>query len=493
MDDYRVRTGIDGLDNILSGGLPNGHLFVVEGEPGTGKTTLGLQYLMDGAGRGEKVMYVTLSESKLELEGVARSHKWSLDGVALFEFTPTEESLRAEDQYSVFHPSELEFQDTTQSILSEVERVNPTRIVFDSLNEIRLLARDSLRYRRQILALKHYFSNRGCTVLLLDDRSSEGHDMQLHSIAHGVVSLERLSREYGIERRRLRIAKLRGSPFREGYHDYRIATGGMVVYPRLVANEHRHPNEPGVSKSGLPALDALWDGGIPHGSSTLFLGPAGSGKSSIAVQYAAEAASRNEFAVIFAFDETRETIMVRSAGLGLDLDPLIEQGSLRIEQIDPAELSPGEFVESVRRSVTEHGARVVVIDSLNGFLNSMPGDSFLGIQLHELLTYLNQQGVVTILVMAQAGILGTSMRSPIDLSYLADNVLLTRYFESFGRVRKALSVVKKRSGKHEETIRELRFVDGKIHVGEPLADFQGVMTGVPTFLGSEESLFQRVD
>ncbi len=488
MNKQRILTGITGLDDVLHGGLPSGHLYVVEGEPGTGKTTFGLQCLLEGAGRGEKVMYITLSESKIELEEVALSHHWSLDRIALFEFVPTEANLRPEDQYSAFHPSEVEFQDTTQSILQEVERVNPARIVFDSLSELRLMAQDSLRYRRQILALKHYFLNRQCTVLLLDDKTTEGHDMQLHSIAHGVVSLERLPREYGIERRRVRVAKLRGSTFREGFHDYRIETGGIVVYPRLVAHDHCHPMLSGVTKSGLAGLDALWGGGIPRGSSTLIIGPAGSGKSSLAIQYAAEAAKQGEFAAVFLFEETRQSLLLRSTGLGIDLDDLVRRKKAHLEQVDPAELSPGEFVEHVRRSVVEQGARVVIIDSLNGYLNSMPGESFLAIQMHELLTYLNQQGVVTILVLAQAGVLGTSMRSPVDLSYLADNILLTRYFEALGRVRKAISVLKKRSGKHEETIRELQFVNGRMQVSEALSNFHGIMTGVPTFVGSQNDL-----
>ncbi len=488
MSKQRILTGITGLDHVLHGGLPSGHLYVIEGEPGTGKTTLGLQCLLEGASKGERVMYITLSESKVELEDVAFSHDWSLDGVALFEFIPTEDNLRPEDQYSAFHPSEVEFQDVTQSILQEVERVSPARIVFDSLSELRLMAQDSLRYRRQILALKHYFLNRQCTVLLLDDKTTEGHDMQLHSIAHGVVSLERLQREYGIERRRVRVAKLRGSTFREGFHDYRIETGGIVVFPRMVANEHRNPLPNGVCKSGLAGLDALWGGGIPCGSSTLIIGPAGSGKSSLAIQYAAEAARNNEFAAVFLFEETKESLLLRSSGLGIDLADLLTRKKAVLEQVDPAELSPGEFVEHVRRSVVEQGAKVVIIDSLNGYLNSMPGESFLAVQMHELLTFLNHQGIVTILVMAQAGIFGTSMRSPVDLSYLADNILLTRYFESLGRVRKAISVLKKRSGKHEETIRELQFVSGRMQVSEALSDFHGIMTGVPTFIGSQKDL-----
>jgi circadian clock protein KaiC len=490
MDDYRTQTGIAGLDEILNGGFPSGHLFVIEGEPGTGKTTLGLQYLLEGARRGERTMYVTLSESKPELEGVARSHQWSLDPVALFDFAPTEDSLRPEDQYSAFHPSEVEFQDTTQSILQTVERVAPQRLVLDSLSELRLLAHDPLRYRRQILALKHYFSNRGCTVLLLDDKTAEAHDMQLHSIAHGVVSLERLAREYGIERRRLRVAKLRGSRFREGYHDYRIDTGGIVVYPRLVAGEHQQPVPETLQLSGSAALDMLWGGGIPSGSSTLIVGPSGAGKSSLALQYAVQAARKQKFAAIFVFDEMRQTLVTRAKGLGMDLDPLLTGGYLTIEQIDPAELSPGEFVGRIRRCVTERKAAVIVIDSLNGFLNAMPGESFLALQMHELLTYLNQQGVLTILTLVQSGLLGDSMRSPVDLSYLADNILLTRYFEARGQVRKALSVVKKRSGRHEQTIRELLFANGQLEVGEPLSEFQGVLLGVPTFEGSSASLLK---
>ena len=481
----RTPAGVTGLDDILNGGWPEGHLFVVEGDPGTGKTTLGLQFLMAAAARGQKSMYVTLSESQKELEGVARSHGWSLADVALFEFTPTEDSLRPEDQYSAFHPSELEFQDTTQSILEEIARVQPTHIVFDSLNEIRLLARDSLRYRRQVLALKHYFTNRGCTVLLLDDKTAEGHDMQLHSIAHGVISLERVPREYANERRRLRVAKLRGSSFREGFHDYVIETGGIKVFPRLVANEHPHQLEEGLAKSGIPELDALWEGGIPLGTSTLIIGPAGTGKSSLATRYAVEAVKRGKFASVFIFEETWQTMVNRSAGLGMDLPSLVEKNRISIQQVDPAELSPGEFVQSVRDSVEARNARVVIIDSLNGFLNAMPGENYLPLQMRELLTYLNQQGVLTILVMAQAGLIGASMRSPVDLSYLADNVLLLRYFEACGQVRKAVSVVKKRSGQHE---RELTFQNGEICVGQPLTNFQGVMTGVPAYMGDTEVL-----
>lgn len=491
--DERVSTGITGLDDVLKGGFPQGHFFLLEGEPGTGKTTLGLQFLMDGARRGEKSLYVTLSESQREIEKVARSHRWSLEGVTIFEYTPTEDSLRPEDQYSAFHPSEVEFQDTTQNILREVERVQPTRVVLDSLSEIRLLARDSLRYRRQVLALKHFFTNRNCTVLLLDDRTSGAHDLQLQSIAHGVLFLEKVSREYGKTRRRVQVSKLRGSTYREGYHDYTIETGGVMVYPRLVANEHRVSSVQGTVSSGLPELDALWGGGIDRGTSTLLLGPAGSGKSSIAMSYAIAAVKRGEYASIFLFEEWVHLACKRAAALNMDPCPYLNQGKLHIEQIDPAELSPGEFIQHVRDSVEKRGAKVVVIDSLNGYLNAMPGEHHLAIQMHELLAFLNQRGVVTLMVLAQAGLMGPAMRSPVDLSYLADNVMMFRYFEAKGRVRKAISVVKKRSGEHEDTIRELQMKGGHIIVGDALASFRGVLTGMPTYVGSERMLGGKDD
>jgi circadian clock protein KaiC len=484
----RMSTGIAGLDNVLSGGLPVGHLYLLEGDPGTGKTTAALQFLMLGAARGEDVLYVTLSESKAELEEGADSHGWSLEGIEIHEFAPTEESLNPEDQYSHFHPSEVEFQDTTQHILAKIEASQATRVVFDSLSELRLLARDALRFRRQILALKHFFINRGCTVLLLDDRTAEGRDLQLQSIAHGVILLERLQREYGVERRRLRVTKLRGSRFREGFHDYTIETGGLRVYPRLIAGEHRQEAPEGDVSSGIPELDALWMGGIPRGTSTLIIGPAGSGKSSVSVQYAAAAARRGEVAGIFNFDETLSTVYKRSAQLGADLRPHVESGKVRITQLDPAEISPGQFVSYVRSAVENDGARVIVIDSLNGFLNAMSGEQMLVAQMHELLTFLNQAGVVTLIILTLSGTLGANMSMPVDLSYLSDNVLTLRFFEAEGRLRKAISVVKKRSGKHENTIRELRFSDRGINIGEPLTEFRGVMTGVPAYLGSSSTV-----
>ncbi len=485
---FRASTGVPGLDDILTGGLPIGHLYLFEGDPGTGKTTIGLQFLMHGAAVGERVLYVTLSESKAELTEGADSHGWSLEGVEIYEFAPTEDSLRPEDQYSHFHPSEIEFQDTTQHILERIEALKPSRVVFDSLSELRLLARDSLRFRRQILALKHFFLNRGCTVLLLDDRTADGHDLQLQSIAHGVVMLERIQREYGVERRRLRVAKLRASHFREGFHDYTIETGGVEVYPRLVAGEHRSGEPEGLAESGIASLDALWFGGIPRGTSTLVVGPAGCGKSSIATTYATAAAARGERSAIFNFDETLATIYRRTSQLGADLRGYVDSGMVKITQLDPAEVSPGQFVGKVREAVEDDQATIVIIDSLNGFLNAMTGEQMLVAQMHELLTFLDQRGVVTLLVLTLSGMLGPNMSVPVDLSYLSDNVLVLRFFEAGGRLRKAISVVKKRSGRHEDTIRELTFSPEGIHIGEPLHEFRGIMTGVPTLAGPPSKL-----
>lgn len=478
----RLATGSEGFDRVLEGGFPANRLYLVEGDPGTGKTTLALRFLLEGAARGEPVLYVTLSETKEELEASAASHGWSLDALNIYELVPSEESLKTESQYTIFHPSEVELGETTNAVLKEVERIQPTRVVFDSLSEMRLLASDPLRYRRQILALKQYFAGRRCTVLLLDDRTATVGDLQVQSIAHGVVELEHLALEYGAERRRLRVVKLRGSKYRGGYHDFRIETGGIEVYPRLIAAEHGKAFTREAVTSGVPELDALLGGGLDRGTSTLMLGPAGSGKSSIAAQFVAAAAARGEHAASFLFDEGLHNYLTRATGLGNEMREQLESGHLTVQQIDPAELSPGEFANYVRRAVDRDGARVVVIDSLNGYLQAMPDERFLTVQMHELLTYLNQQGVVTILVMAQHGFMGSNMETPVDVSYLADTVLMLRFFEAAGAVRRAVSVVKKRTGFHENTIREMRMsADDGISVGKPLADFHGVLTGVPTY------------
>jgi len=487
----RLATGSVGLDSVLEGGFPANRLYLVEGDPGTGKTTLALKFLLEGAGQGEPVLYVTLSETKEELESVAESHGWSLDKINIYELIPSEESLKTDSQYTIFHPSEIELGETTNAVLEQVERINPRRIVFDSLSEMRLLARDPLRYRRQILALKQYFAGRLCTVLLLDDRTSTDGDLQVQSIAHGVVELEHLALEYGAERRRLRILKLRGSKYRGGYHDFNIETGGIAVYPRLVAAEHRQEFTREAITSGVPELDTLLGGGLERGTGTLILGPAGSGKSSIAAQFAIATAERGEHAASFIFDEGRETYLARAAGLGKEMKEQVEAGRMIIQQVDPAELSPGEFAYYVRRSVERDGARVVVIDSLNGYLQAMPDERFLTVQMHELLTYLNRQGVVTILVMAQHGFMGANMETPVDVSYLADTVLMLRFFEAAGAVRRAISVVKKRTGYHENTIREMRMSSDGITVGKPLTEFHGVLTGVPTYRKGSTSLLEE--
>ncbi|KAA6459728.1 circadian clock protein KaiC [Acidobacteria bacterium AB60] len=480
----RIRTGVKGLDDILKGGLPKGHLYLIEGDPGTGKTTIALQFLLEGLRRGEKVIYVTLSESKPELEQVALSHGWSTEGLEIYEMVPPQDDLSPEAQYTVFHPSEVELADTITAILERVDLIKPQRVVFDSLSELRMLARDPLRYRRQILALKRHFAGRACTVMLLDDRTAEGggQDLQLQSIAHGVIIMQSLERDFGIKRRRLEIRKLRGSSFREGFHDYTIETGGISIFPRLIASEHNPGFERKSVDSGLNELDQLFGGGIDTGTSTLFIGPAGCGKSTVALRYAVSAAQRGDKAMIFTFDEAFSTLTDRAAGLGMDPKPCLANGTLEIQQVDPAELSPGEFVDRIRRLVDQDNLRVLVIDSMNGFLNAMPHEQFLAMQLHELLAYLGQQGVATILTLAQHGFIG-NMQAPVDVSYLADSVLLFRYFEFNGEIRQALSVLKKRSGRHERAIRELRFSKKGISVGEPLIDFKGVLTGVPTFVG----------
>lgn len=480
--DLPSATGTAGLDHILGGGFTPNRLYLIEGDPGAGKTTLALCYLLEGVKRGEPGMYITLSETREEINAVAASHGWSLDKIHVVELVASEASLTPDSQYTMYHPSEVELGETTQAVLREVERIKPTRVVFDSLSEFRLLAQNPLRYRRQILALKQFFAGRHCTVLLLDDRTSEESDLQVRSIAHGVLTLEQLSPEYGAERRRLRVVKLRGKRYQGGYHDFTIVRGGLEVFPRLVAADDGHGGfKRERVQSGVQPLDDLLGGGLDRGTSTLIMGPAGSGKSTVAVQYALAAASRGERAAIFAFDESRGTLMARSKALGIDLQPQIDAGGIFVQQIDPAELSPGEFVDIVRRQVEQCAAKVLVIDSLNGYLNAMPEEKFLTIQLHELLTYLGQKGVTTILVVAQHGLMGSAMNSPVDVSYLADSVILTRYFEWRGRVKKAISVVKKRSGSHEETIRELWIGEGGIRVGEPLEDLRGVLTGVPAF------------
>lgn len=480
----RIPTGVGGLDDILGGGLPAGQMYLIEGDPGTGKTTLAMQFILAGTQQGENCLYITLSESEDELLSSAASHGWDTTHIPIAEFVPAEASLSPEAQYTVFHPSEVELATTIQKLTTVIEERKPTRVVIDSLSELRLLASDTMRYRRQLLALKHFFAGRDTTVLLLDDRTADGADKQLQSIAHGVLRLEKLPRSYGVNRRSVEIVKLRGSAFREGVHDYTITHGGLHIYPRLIAAEHEEVFDGSRVESGIGSLDKMFGGGISRGSTTLIVGPTGSGKSTLAMQFAYAAASRGDRAIVYSFDEIKRTACLRAEALGMDVTKQVENGNLSISQVDPAELSPGEFIWQIRSDVDERDTRVVVIDSLNGFINAMPGERDINLSLHELLAYLNQKGVITFLILSQRGLVGT-MTAEADVSYLADTVIVLRYFEARGEIRQAISVLKQRIGEHERTIRELSFADNQIRVGSPLAEFRGVLTGVPELLSTD--------
>jgi circadian clock protein KaiC len=486
-DPPRISTGSEGLDDILGGGLDANRVYLYEGRPGAGKTTLAMQFLLSGVRQGEKALYISLSENKRELELVARRHGWALDGIDIFELVPGESVMDQDRELTVLHPAEMELNETINLVFARVKETNPARVVFDSLSEMRLLAQSPLRYRRQVLALKHFFTERQCTVILLDDLSSAQNDLQLHSISHGVVLLEQLAIDYGAERRRLRVVKMRGISFRGGFHDFSIGRGGLSIYPRLVAAEHHKPFMGDVTPSGNAELDVLLGGGLERGTNALLIGAAGVGKSSIALTYAVSAAARGEKSVLFAFDEGRSTLDARAETLGLPLQKYIDEGFITVQQIDPAEMSPGEFASLVRSAVENDAARIVLIDSLNGYLNAMPDGRFLILQMHELLSYLSQLGVLTILVLAQHGLVGP-MDTPLDISYLSDAVIMLRYFEVNGTVRRAISVVKKRSGDHEHTIREFKLSSTGISVGPPLYGFTGIFTGTPTYTGASEPL-----
>lgn len=484
-DPSLLHTGVPGMDDILRGGLAPRRMYLVEGNPGSGKTTFATQFLQEGVRQGEVCLLVTLSESEEELRASARSHGWSLEGIKIVEVIASEESLKPDARYTMYHPSEVELGETIKAVLAEVERSKPSRLVFDSLSELRLLAQNPLRYRRQILALKQFFSRQGCTVLFIDDKTGEMGETHLHSIAHGVVSMEGQSADYGTMRRRLQVVKMRGRDFLAGYHDYAIHRGGVEVFPRLIASEHKSAYEREAIKSGLDSLDALLGGGLARGTSTLILGPAGTGKSTLASQFVLAALARGEHAAVFLFDECIATMLERSASLGMGLEKASESGRLLLRQVDPAAMTSGEFAHTVRRTVEQHSTSIVVIDSLNGYLNAMPSERHLSLHLHELLTYLGQQGVTTMLLMAQHGLVGGAVQVPIDASYLADTVILMRYFEAIGEIRQAVSVIKKRTGHHERTIRELIFHSGKgIVIGEPVREFQGVLSGSPLFVGN---------
>jgi circadian clock protein KaiC len=487
----QARTGVPGLDDVLAGGLTVGHLFLLEGNPGTGKTTIALRFLVEGAAAGEKCLYITLSETEQELRNGAASHGWTLnDNIEVFELVPPESLLDADQQQSLVYSSDLELGEATTSLFQAFERVKPSRVVLDSLSEIRLLAQSSLRYRRQILALKHYFARHGTTVLLLDDRTTETSDKTAHSVVHAVILLEELTPNYGAERRRLRVSKYRGRAFRGGYHDFAIKTGGVAVFPRLVAAEHRTGFARNQMKSGISELDALLGGGIEQGSSTLILGPAGTGKSTFAFQFTAAAWQRGEQTAIFVFDEELDLLFERAKAMGFDFVSQRESGLLHIEQLDAAEMSPGEFAQRVRYRVDQAQAKTIVIDSLNGYQAAMPEENSLILHIHELIQYLNRQGANTFLTVAQHGLVG-DMRAPVDVTYLADTVILLRYFEALSKVRRAVSIIKKRTGRHEETIREFRITERGLSLGGPLEEFQGILRGVPTYVGSMNPLLAQ--
>jgi circadian clock protein KaiC len=483
----QAMTGIAGLDDILAGGLARNRVYLFEGSPGTGKTTTAMSFLRAGAAAGETCLYITLSETEAELRDTSTSHGWDLAGIEIFELVPPESLLDEQQQQSLLYSSDLELGETTRMIFEAVERVKPTRVVIDSLSEIRLLAQSSLRYRRQVLALKHYFAKHGATVLLLDDLTTDTLDKTVHSVAHGVVRLEELAPEYGAERRRVRVIKYRGRKFRGGYHDFTIKTGGLEVYPRLISSEHRTTFSREPMPSGLPGLDALLGGGIERGSSCLVLGPAGTGKSLLALYFVLAAVGRGERAALFVFDEELGLLFDRTRAFGIDLESLVKDGNLLIQQVDAAELSPGEFTSRVRHCVDGIGIKTVVIDSLNGYQAAMPEEQFLILHIHELLQYLNRQGATTFLTVAQHGLVG-DMKAPVDVTYLADTVVLLRYFEAAGEVRRAMSVIKKRTGTHEKTIREFEIGDQGLAVGPALTDFHGVLRGVPNFVGKGSGL-----
>jgi circadian clock protein KaiC len=485
-----AKTGIEGLDEILGGGLPENHLYLIDGEPGAGKTTLALQFLLEGVKLGQRGLYVTLSESAEELRAVAHSHGWDITGIDVFELSSMGLS-EAEEGYTIFHPAEVELQQTVDAVLKSVDDHSPQRVVFDSLSEMRLLAREPLRFRRQILAIKQFFSGRDCTVLLLDDKSTSERDLQLHSLAHGVISLEHVALEYGSERRRLQIIKIRASRFRGGYHDFRITTGGLEVYPRILHDEPRVDVSNLTLSSGSDTLDALLGGGLTCGTSMLITGAAGTGKSVLAAQFAESEIHRGQRVLFYMFDERLSTFRLRSAALGMSTADSIESGNLIVRQIEPTDLSPGEFASQVANAVEGEHIGLVVIDSINGYLQSMPEERLLPIQIHELLSYLSNNGVTSIMTLVQHGIFGNPVDEAAEVSYLADTVVLMRYFEVAGSVRQAISVVKKRSGDHERTIRECRVGHGGLIVGEPLRDFHGVLTGVPNYTGETSPLMKE--
>ena len=473
MRDELAPTGVAGLDEVLRGGLPKHQMYFIQGDPGSGKTTLSFQFLLEGVRRGEKSLYVTLSASSRDLARVARSHGWSLDGIDIVEqFQPPEAT-----ETTLFRPAEIELGKRMRAILDEIDARQPDRVVIDSLGEIRLLSDSPLRYRKQLMTLKEFFRDRSITALVLDDRSVAARDSEIQGLAEGVIVLGVSTPTYGNSRRTLEVVKLRGVAFRGGSHDFNIERGGLIVFPRLSAGQHHINPQEGLVRSTIPEMDALVGGGLERGSATMIMGPAGVGKSSLALQFSCSAASAGERVAFFIFEEHRTVFLKRAASIGFDLPALIDAGHLTVQQIDPAEMSPGEFAFAVRSAVEKEQASIVVIDSLNGYFNAMPEEHFLTLHLHELLSYLTDAGVTTMLIVSQHGALGP-VSSPVDVSYLADAVILLRYYETRGAFRRAISVLKKRSSAHEQTVRDYELTTNGVRVGPVLDRFHGILSGM---------------
>ncbi len=489
----KVTTGVEGLDRILEGGLPRNQVYLIQGRPGSGKTTLGLQFLLKGVQAGERGLYITLSQTGQELRRIAHSHGWSLEGVEVHELSATETAESLAAQQTLFHSADVELNETTAAFREVVERIDPDRVVFDSIADVRLLAGDLLRYRRQVLSLKQFFAGRACTVLLLDDESAEGGDTDLQGLVHGLIHLEQTSPDRENVRRRLQVVKMRGMAYHDGIHDFRILTGGLAVYPRLKtagADEHK---EWGVLKSGIDALDTLLGGGLEQGTVCVIAGPSGTGKTSLTLPYVLNAAEQGIGSAIFLFDERLETFCRQAENLNMDVHPYEQDGTLSVRKISTGECSPGEFAQLVRQAVEEQGAGVVVIDSMTGYENAMLQERLLITQMHELLTYLSQRGVLTLITAAHKGLVGGGIEGETRISYLADSVLLLRHFEAEGTIRKAVSVVKKRHSNFEKTIRELRMSSDGIELGEPITEFSDVLTNIPKFKGSQQRLMEETD
>ena len=466
-------TGIAGLDEILGGGLPEHQMYFIQGDPGAGKTTLSFQFLLEGVRRGEKSLYITLSASARDLNRVARSHRWDVSDIEISEQFQTTRSMDT----TVFRPAEIELARTVQAILDTIEERRPDRVVIDSLGEIRLLAESALRYRKQLLTLKEFFRDRQITALVLDDRATSTRESEVQGLAEGVIRLSVSLPMYGNTRRSLEVVKMRGVGFRGGSHDFMIDRGGLTVFPRLSAGQHLVSREQGVVSSGVAGIDALTGGGLERGSATMIMGPAGVGKSSLALQFAMSAAASGERVTFFIFEEHRTVFLKRAASLGFAVAPLIEAGHVIVEQIDPAEMSVGEFAYAVRTSVETRGSTMVIIDSLNGYFNAMPEEHFLTLHLHELLSYLTDAAVTTIVIVSQHGALG-QVTSPVDVSYLADAVILLRYYETRGAFGRAISMLKKRTSAHEQTVREFRLTSEGFRVGAVLEEFRGILSGM---------------